>query len=300
MSSKIEEGVIIADKPENITSASFLGRIKRLLKIKKAGHAGTLDPFATGILICCFGKATKLCRFLISGKKKYEAEIYLGVKTDTCDITGKIVEENKVTNISKAEIKKVTDKFTGYIEQTPPAYSALKYNGIPLYKLARNGKFIVKEKRKIYIEYIKITDINIPYIKIEVSCSAGTYIRTLASDIGEALGTKGCLSQLRRTYCSGFDISEAVSFEQLEKNNPQKYIITPNGALKDIPQFRADLKLCEKISYGKKITVEDIPLYDNSDIMDINILKIVNRQNRLIAILGLTDKKNYKYYYVFN
>ncbi len=224
----------------------------------------------------------------------------MGVKTDTYDITGKIIEKNKPQNISEAEIKKVIDKFTGYIEQIPPAYSALKHNGTPLYKLARAGKFIVKAKRKIYIEYIKITDINIPYIKIEVSCSSGTYIRTLASDIGDALGFGGCLSQLRRTYCSGFDISEAVTCKQLEKDDIKKHIITPNEALKNIPQFKADLKLCEKISYGKKIIAEDIQLSDNTDTSDQNILKIVNPQNRLIAILGFTDKKDYKYYYVFN
>ncbi len=300
MSLKIEGGVIIADKPANISSAFFLGRIKKLLKVKKAGHAGTLDPFATGILICCFGNATKLCRFLISGKKKYEAEIYLGVQTDTYDITGKIIETKQPQNISEAKIRKVADRFTGYIDQIPPAYSALKHNGTPLYKLARAGKFIVKAKRKIHIEYIKITDINIPYITIEVSCSSGTYIRTLASDIGEALGCGGCLSRLRRTYCSGFDISEAATFTQLEKDDIKKHIITNSEVLRNTPQFKADLKLCEKISYGKKITVEDIPLFDNTDMSDKNILKIVNPQNRLVAILGLTDKKDYKYYYVFN
>jgi len=301
MSLNLEDGVIIADKPAGISSAFFLKRIKKLLKVKKIGHSGTLDPFATGILICCFGKATKICRFLISGKKKYEAEIYLGIKTDTYDITGKIIGDEKVRNISKAEIKKVADKFTGYIEQTPPVYSALKHNGVPLYKLARAGKFIVKANRKIYIEYIKIIDINIPYIKIEVLCSSGTYIRTLASDIGDNLGCGGCLSKLKRTHCSGFDISEAVTLEQLEdKNKAKNYIITPNDALKNIPQFKANLKLCEKISYGKKITTVDIPISKHFNISNENILKIIDSKNRLIAILGLTNKKEYNYYYVFN
>ena len=236
----------------------------------------------------------------MSDIKKYQAEIYLGVKTDTYDITGKIVKENKVTNISEEKIKNAVNKFIGHIEQVPPAYSALKHNGTPLYKLARAGKFIVKEKRKIYIEYIKITDINIPYIKIELSCSAGTYIRTLASDIGDELQTGACLRQLRRTYSAGFHISEAATLEQLEKEDIKKHIITPNQALRNIPLYKADLKLCEKISYGKKITDSDLPLSHNTQTNDKKLLKIINPQNRLIAIIGLTDKNDYKYYNVFN
>ncbi len=295
----LQNGVLIIDKPAGITSAEVIRRIKRLLKVKKAGHAGTLDPFATGVLICCIGKATKLCRFFLSDMKKYEATIRLGIKTDTYDLTGEIIAENKVPNFGKVDIENITKKFTGTIKQTPPVYSALKHKGMPLYKLARAGKPVIKPEREVFVHYIKTESIKLPYIGLKVACSAGTYIRSLGADIGDALGCGGSLIELRRIYSSGFDITEAISFEKFENKfltrEADECIIAPNNALKNMTQYKADVALCEKIAYGKKITTEEIPHTKKTD----GIFKVVNENNELVAILNYDSESRYNYCCVF-
>ncbi|MBW1845643.1 MAG: tRNA pseudouridine(55) synthase TruB [Deltaproteobacteria bacterium] len=204
-------GLLVIDKHASITSARAVAIVKKLCGVRKVGHTGTLDPFATGVLICCMNKATKLATFLLRGNKKYFAVLHLGVETDTQDSTGTIISTSDRVEFSEEAIKDVFDKFIGTVEQFPPVYSALKHKGVPLHKLARSGKAVSKPPRRVHISSIEIKEIVLPLVQFEITCSAGTYVRTLCSDIGKHLGCGGHLKALRRTESSGFAIEDALT-----------------------------------------------------------------------------------------
>jgi tRNA pseudouridine55 synthase len=211
----MQGSVLIIDKPAGLSSAQVVGRVKKLLHVKKVGHAGTLDPFATGVLVCLVNQATRLAQFFLSSEKQYEAELRLGIDTDTQDRTGQVIRRRPIPEGVEAALQRVCDRFVGDIAQIPPAFSALKHQGVALYKLARSGKPVRKPARNIRIEQLQIRSISLPTVRFSVTCSAGTYIRTLCADIGEMLGCGGHLSELRRTVSSGFNIDEAISLEAL-------------------------------------------------------------------------------------
>ncbi|MBN1930350.1 MAG: tRNA pseudouridine(55) synthase TruB [Desulfobacterales bacterium] len=297
------DGVIVIDKPVNITSAKVVAIVKQALNAKKVGHTGTLDPFATGVLICCINRATRIARFFLNGDKKYKAVLHLGVETDTQDSTGTITETCDKINFSKNNIQSVCKQFEGEIEQLPPIFSALKHKGIPLYKLARSGKPLQKPARPVFISYIKICKINLPFIDIEVSCSAGTYIRTLCADIGSALGCGGHLKALRRIESCGFTINEAMTlpeFKQLALSQKiSERILNMASALRNVPQYFADHTLTKKILHGHVITKADMmPTKIN---ISNSFIKIIDVNQKLIAVLS--DQKGsdrYNYCCVFN
>ena len=209
-------GVINLDKPMGMSSQQAVSRVKRILQVKEAGHAGTLDPLATGVLLVCVGEATKISAHLMGMQKIYEAELHLGQRTDTLDAEGEILEERDVKEYSEQEINDALDTFRGVISQTPPMYSALKKDGQPLYKLARQGKTIKREPREVTIYDIESTGYEHPFLRIRVSCSKGTYIRTLAEDVAGKLSTIAFLSGLRRTRVGAFGVEESVTLEELE------------------------------------------------------------------------------------
>ncbi len=184
------DGILVIDKPANLSSARVVAAVKKALKAGKAGHAGTLDPFAEGVLICCINQATRLAGFLLHGTKKYIAELKLGQETDTQDLTGTVVATANTVDYSPQTIQSVFESFKGSIEQLPPVYSALKHKGVPLYKLARRGQPVQKPPRQVQIYDICVDDVDLPYVRFEVSCSAGTYIRTLGADIGQKAGLR--------------------------------------------------------------------------------------------------------------
>ena len=293
MTLTIDSGILIIDKPADITSARVVAVLKKLTGAKKAGHTGTLDPFATGVLLCCLNEATKISSFFLGGEKKYQARLHLGVSTDTQDFTGKILSTSNDLNFSREEILSAFNKYEGDIEQVPPVYSALKHKGVPLYKLAREGRPVEKPARKVHIYYIKILEINLPEIFFEVSCSGGTYIRTLCADIGKDLGCGGHLKELRRVESCGFSISGASTIMELEKlalsGNITSRVIKMADALKNIPGCIANDTLIEKISRGKTITDKDI----KSDLLTglNDFIKIVNKENELIAVLNRINGK---------
>ena len=206
-------GIIIIDKPAGITSAKVVARLKEIVGARKVGHTGTLDPFATGVMICCLNRATRLARFFLSGDKKYKAVLCLGEETDTQDRTGKTISVCKDLEFSDKEIRDVFKEFEGPVAQMPPVFSSLKHKGTPLYKLARQGKPVQKPARQIVIHYLKISDSDLPEIHFEVSCSSGTYIRALCADIGKRLGCGGHLKSLRRIESCGFSIDQALDLE---------------------------------------------------------------------------------------
>jgi len=296
-------GILIVDKSAGISSAKVVARVKKLLKARKAGHTGTLDPFATGVLVCCINRATKLSRFFLHGEKKYEAILHLGIETDTQDSTGKVTNTYNDIEFSEKTIRSVFKQFEGTISQLPPVYSALKYKGIPLYKHARKNKPVQKPARRVSILSLEILEINLPAIRFEVSCSAGTYIRTLCADIGEALGCGGHLKELRRTESSGFTIKDAATLEALEKSalseDLSDRIISMSNVLKDMPEHVADKTLAQKIMHGNIMTKNDfLPEKGN---LEEGFIKIVDADNSLIAILKYNNDNNtYEYFCVFD
>jgi len=296
-------GILIVDKSAGISSAKVVARVKKLLKARKAGHTGTLDPFATGVLVCCINRATKLSRFFLHGEKKYEAILHLGIETDTQDSTGKVTNTYNNIEFSEKTIRSVFKQFEGTISQLPPVYSALKYKGIPLYKHARKNKPVQKPARRVSILSLEILEINLPAIRFEVSCSAGTYIRTLCADIGEALGCGGHLKELRRTESSGFTIKDAATLEALEKSalseDLSDRIISMSNVLKDMPEHVADKTLAQKIMHGNIMTKNDfLPEKGN---LEEGFIKIVDADNSLIAILKYNNDNNtYEYFCVFD
>jgi tRNA pseudouridine55 synthase len=209
--------VILIDKFSGWTSFDVVNKIRKITGVKKVGHAGTLDPFATGLLIVCTGKKTKEIYKYQEKDKTYTGIIRLGIVTDTFDPEGKIVETREVNGIDAEKILKTRDKFLGEILQTPPMFSAKKYKGKALYKYARKGKTVEREPVKVFISSFEIKEINLPDVAFEVQCSKGTYIRVLAKDFGEKLGTGAYLHELRRTAIGEYKVADALTIREFEE-----------------------------------------------------------------------------------
>jgi len=207
--------ILVIDKPKGPTSHDIVDIVRKIFRIKKVGHAGTLDPMATGVLVILTGKCTKESNRFLNDDKEYEAELTLGATSDTEDAEGVITASGKSVDIDPITIKKAFSAFLGPIEQTPPAYSAVKHNGKKLYELARKGIFVEKEPRRITIFRLDILEISLPKVRFITACSKGTYIRKLASDIGQSLGCGAYLSALRRTRSGSFTIDQAITLDEL-------------------------------------------------------------------------------------
>jgi len=218
-------GFLLVKKPKNITSHDVVDRLRKISGIKKIGHSGTLDPFATGLLILGIGKGAtkKLSRFL-KADKEYIGLLKLGAVSDTFDKTGKILEKEKIKKPTKDEVKKVLESFLGEINQTPPLFSAQKIKGKPLYRLARKGIKIKPRAKKVKVNKIEILNYSFPYLKIKVKCSSGTYIRSLANDIGKTLGCGAYLEELKRTKIGSYSLEKAVELSKINKENWQKFL----------------------------------------------------------------------------
>ncbi len=210
------EGILLIDKPQGPTSHDVVDRVRRKLKMKRIGHAGTLDPNATGLLIILVGKATKVSQYLMSLDKEYQGEMKLGETTDSYDVEGEITETKDVPTLTEDQIKEVFKGFVGDQYQTPPMFSAKKIDGVPLYKLARKGKEVKREPRFIRINELALVEMKLPMVHFYVSCTKGTYIRTLAHDIGQKLECGAHLTDLRRISSDKFDVDDAVMLEDFE------------------------------------------------------------------------------------
>jgi tRNA pseudouridine55 synthase len=296
-------GIFVIDKPAGITSAKVVAIVKKLLRAKKVGHTGTLDPFATGVMICCINQATRLAQFFLSGHKVYEAVLRLGVATDTQDSTGTVTSRCEPIEFSEKKIHSTLEQFIGTIDQQPPVYSALKHKGVPLYRLARSGRPVQKSARSVRIASIEVRAIALPEIRLVVSCSAGTYIRTLCADIGAALGCGGHLQALRRIESCGFSIREASSLSELEElaasGNIQDGIIDMAGALRNMPTLVADTALIAKIRHGKPLTAADMAAGQKD--FSAGFIKVIDPDNRLLAMVSLNEKdRTVKYNCVFH
>jgi tRNA pseudouridine55 synthase len=294
-------GIFVVDKPSGLSSAGLVAVVKRALGVRKIGHAGTLDPLATGVMVCCVNQATKLARFFLGGDKSYVATLLLGVETDTQDASGRVTATQEVAAFSKKELSSMLAQFSGDIEQVPPVYSALKHRGVRLYRLARQGRPVEKPPRQVHISAIRLLGIDLPEVRFEVTCSAGTYIRTLCADIGQRLGCGGHLKQLRRTAACGFPIDEAVTLETLKQlavaGKAFERMIPMAEALRAFPEVVAEKDAVVAIGHGRPLLKQALgPMGGGPK----KYIKVVDRNHRLLAILTSSDGKNsYDYESVF-
>lgn len=248
------DGIILIDKNEGETSFDVVKRLRKTLGLKKIGHAGTLDPFATGLLIALLGQGTKLSSYLMAGEKKYLASIRLGIETDTLDPTGHVIRIKPVPNLKPEEVEKKILTFVGEIEQTVPAFSAVNIKGKRAYRWAREGKKLDLPKRVVIIRSVKTVSIEMPIVTIEVVCTGGTYIRSLAADIGDRLGTVAHLSSLRRLSSGPFHVNNAINSGKISISGSANIIkdnlISLKDSLPDMKEFHVDIATAEKIRNG--------------------------------------------------
>lgn len=280
------QGLILLNKPEGITSFSAVKKIKWLSGEKRVGHTGTLDPLATGVLPIFLGRATALAGILLDADKGYTATVRLGITTDTCDITGKVLSENRA-KVTRQELEAALEKFRGEIEQTPPMFSALKKDGVRLYDLAREGKTVEIEPRQVKINRLELLDFSADTFKIAVDCSKGTYIRSLCRDIGKALGCGATMTALERTATSGFKIEDTVSLDKLTKENIEDFIKPEEEALSYLQEVNVTEKQAVRFSNGGQLSYERLK---NTDFFDGELVRV--RRGDLFLGVGIADNKN--------
>jgi len=285
-------GIINLYKPPNITSFKALDLIKKRFNAKKAGHCGTLDPLAEGVLILCFGKTAKFSNILTSLEKKYSAILKLDESTDTLDQEGIIQKTGNLDNLSDDQIINTINDFIGNIVQYPPMYSAVKYKGKPLYSYARGGVMVKRESREVFIKNITVDKVELPFVHFRVTCSKGTYIRTLCDDVGEKLGCYGHLYKLTRTAIGDFRIQDSISMDdipqQVEKNEIEKFLIPPEKALYFLDSIVVNEKTKTKLLNGQKVLFPSFP-ENNPKNFHSKLHKIIDNNENLICLASLYE-----------
>jgi tRNA pseudouridine55 synthase len=246
------EGLLLVDKPALLTSHDVIRQLRRLTGIRRIGHAGTLDPLATGLLLVCVGRATRLLEYLLDQPKSYEATIRLGQRTDTFDAQGVVIAEENV-DASAADIVRALEPFRGTILQRAPIYSAIKRDGKPLYKLARQGVEVDRPEREVTIYDLEMRSWEAPSLQLELSCSSGTYVRSIADDLGEALGCGGHITGLRRTAVGAFSIGAAAPLEALDSSNWKDYMLPPDTAVQHLPQVAFSAEHAQNLLLGQRV-----------------------------------------------
>lgn len=275
-------GIVVLDKAQGLSSNAALQQVKRLFEANKAGHTGSLDPLATGVLPLCLGEATKVSQFLLDSDKKYRARIKLGERTDSGDSTGIVIEQRHDVTVDRKTIEKELQQFRGVITQVPPMYSALKVDGVPLYKLARKGTVIERDSRQVTIYSIELTNFENDEIELEIACSKGTYIRTIADDLGQALGCGAHIVALRRTQAGVFTEQDCVTRNFLESEKEQtglegidQLLIPMDEAIGDLPVVVLPGVTAACIRNGQAVLVRHLPasglvrLYDEEQFIGI-------------------------------
>lgn len=256
--------MLLLDKPGGLTSNQALQKAKRLLNAQKAGHTGSLDPIATGLLPLCFGHATKISGMFLNADKCYQVKIQLGIKTDSGDREGAVIARSKDKALpTLMQIENALQQFRGQIEQIPPMYSALKSNGQPLYKLARQGIEIDRQPRRVTVYDLSIIDVQHDFLSLSVACSKGFYIRSLAMDLGDVLGCGGHVNALRRVKVGAFTIDQTVTLEQLEvlqsAQHRQRLLLPTDHALADLPKVDLTAKTADYFCHGQPVRALKLP-----------------------------------------
>ncbi len=294
--SGFNNAVILLDKPEGKTSFDLISAVKRITGIKKVGHSGTLDKFATGLMVICTGNATRLTRFFLEDDKRYTGRIQLGIETDTCDITGEIISEKQFSSIDWSSAADSLSQFTGSINQIPPKYSALKIDGKRASDRMRSGEDINLAGRDVNIYSIDVIEIDplMGYIDFEVFCSKGTYVRSLARDFGEKMGTGACLSTLRRVSSGVFNISDAATVDELkeaaESGNltDRSFLLNPMEVLKGFSKIILNDAGRARVANGALFSREEVISLENRG---SDFFVIADNQENLIAIAEIDIEK---------
>lgn len=270
-------GILNIHKPAGITSHDVVNAIRRLVGIRKIGHAGTLDPMATGVLVLCLGRATRLSEYLAASEKAYLATVRFGIETDTFDADGVTVSSSPAT-LQRAQVLDELRGFQGAISQVPPMYSAVKKRGQPLYKLARKGIQVERDPREAHISHIALTDWSPPDISLEVVCSAGTYVRVLAHDLGQKLGCGAHLTGLVRTRSGRFSLGEAVPLQDLTQENWTSYLQPMEVAVGHFPALTLDAATVSRLVQGQAILRQ--PAHPIAD-----LARVEDQQGRFVALV---------------
>lgn len=299
-------GIINVYKEKGYTSFDVVAKLRGILKQKKIGHTGTLDPDATGVLPVCLGKGTKLCDMLLDKDKTYKAVLIFGIATDTEDISGNIIDKVDVdpvkNSISDEKICETIKSFIGEYDQIPPMYSAIKVNGKKLYQLAREGKVIERNARKVNILNISIEKIEFPRVYFTVSCSKGTYIRSLCRDIGESLSVPACMESLERIKVGRFNIEDSLSLSQIEQyvldKQIEQYILPVDEALIDYKKIVVKNHFSKLLYNGNPLELK--MLVDNYELKIDDLVRVYDEDGTFIAIYQLKNNmllKNIKMFY---
>ncbi|MGQ9508468.1 MAG: tRNA pseudouridine(55) synthase TruB [Thermodesulfobacteriota bacterium] len=290
------DGFLVVDKPEGWTSSEVVRRIKSWFSIKRAGHVGTLDPFATGVLPVVLNEARRIVPFLKEDPKEYEAEMKLGEETTTDDLTGETLSQRSLNELTLERIQEVFKTFVGQISQIPPMFSAVKIQGVPLYRWARKGIEKERPKRRVEIFELEIQEVMLPKIRFKVSCSKGTYIRALARDIGKALECGAHLTSLRRLRSGPFYLKDAISLEDLKRisstDSLSPRVLSPEEALSDLLEVRVNELLIKKVSHGKEVLLKDLFGCFLPDFKRGQALRMSSLVGKVVAILlSLRDRE---------
>ena len=277
-------GVLIINKPRGWTSHDVVSKARRILQEKQIGHTGTLDPLATGVLVLCIGKATKIVRYLETDDKEYTAEMRLGITTDTQDADGKVLETRAYSSPSIGQLQDALNAFKGSIQQRPPAFSALKVNGVPSYRMARKGTLPEHEKRLVTVHAVGLVEYTDPIARFTVHCSKGTYIRTLCADIGERLGMGAHLTSLIRTRAGRFRLGQALTLEQVAEQaaagQVEQMLITLSDAVSGFPALTVDDPDAQRIAHGNAVSLH--PGFAPED--PKALVRLLGRDGRLLAV----------------
>jgi len=300
------DGIVLLNKPLGLSSSQALQKVRRLYQAEKAGHTGALDPLATGMLPLCFGEATKFSQFLLDANKRYITTLTLGVRTTTGDAEGEILTHNDVPAVSDIELERLLVCFRGDIEQIPPMYSALKYEGKPLYEYARKGIVIERKRRHVYISNLVVLKRTHNTITLDISCSKGTYIRTIGEDIGEKLGCGAHLQALHRVSAAGYNSEDMMSLEKFEEISAggesalDGYLLPMDTAVMHLNKVELTPLETQDMSYGRVLskltplnTGDLVRMYCASDSRFLGLGQIIDdgiKPHRLINTSKLTSK----------
>lgn len=272
-------GMLLVDKPAGITSHDVVAVVRRSLGVRKAGHAGTLDPFATGLLVLGVGRATRLLEYLSGLDKEYEAIARLGVATDSQDREGVVVaEDDRWSGLDAARIRAVAGEMVGALRQSPPVYSAVKVGGVPAHRRVRRGESVELPSREVIVYAFEVLEVDLPEVRFRVECSSGTYVRTLGVELGERLGTACHLTALRRTRVGGFDVRDAVGLEGVE--TPARAWVGPVTALAHLPRVVVRADEAAMLATGKRVP---------SGAHDCEVAAFVLPGDRLVAVGAVRD-----------
>jgi len=281
-------GVLVIDKPKGWTSHDVVARVRRILRVKKAGHGGTLDPLATGVLPIYLNEGTKLVPFNLEGTKEYIATMKLGQETNTLDADGEIVAESKGFSCTPQEIEEVLERFRGVILQVPPLFSAIKLDGLPLYKRARWGEKPLLRAREVVIHSLGLKDFSYPLATVSLTCGRGTYVRTLGADIGRALGCGAHLVELRRVRSGKFSLEQALSLDELtqlvEQGKAGDRIIPLKDGVDIASEIRVEKGVAERVRQGRPLHLSDLPRGDWDWLKGGQKVRLLHGADQLLAI----------------